>query len=101
MKRNFLAVNRYKEFKTPSIKVAEKENVLGLHAGDHVIMVNEDNEEATYIIKIETIVYKEETNLILFSYIDKLTGALPRIYWELYKCSENEKKFKKHVSKVN
>ena len=94
MKRNFLAINRFKEIKTPSIKVAEKDNTKGLSPGDHVIMINEDKKEATYIIKIENIVYKEETNLILFSYIDKLTYKLGKIYYEMYRDSENEKNFK-------
>lgn len=94
MKRNFLVVNKFKEMKTPSIKVVEKDNVKGLHSGDCLILVNEDNNEATHLIKIDYVVYKEETNLVYFRYIEKLTYRLRKIYWEMFLDSENEKNFK-------
>ena len=94
MKRNFLAINRYKELPNKSIKVVEKDNVGGLVAGSHLIMINEDIEEATYIIKLENIVYKEDINLVFFSYIEKLSFQLSKSYWMMFKESENEKRFK-------
>lgn len=94
MKRNFLVVNNFKEMKASSIKVIEKDNAKGLHSGDCLVMVNTDEQVGSYLIKIDYIVYKEETNLVYFKYIEKLTGRLPEIYWEMFKESENEKNFK-------
>lgn len=90
MKRNFLTINRFKEIKTPNIKVVEKDNVEGLHSGDHVIMVNENNQVGSHIIRIEYIVYKEGINLVYFKYIDKLPYKLRKIYWKMFKDSNNK-----------